>query len=73
MHGDDWKEGVQLKTRQQVIDTLKKWNGELVEISYTKGISSTQLNGALAEAGTTVDVRMARLRRLINAKPIKEY
>lgn len=70
VHGDDWKEGVQLKTRQQVIDTLKKWNGELVEISYTKGISSTQLNGALAEAGTTVDVRMARLRRLINAKPI---
>jgi len=70
VHGDDWKEGVQLKTRQQVIDALKKWNGELVEISYTKGISSTQLNGALAEAGTTVDVRMARLRRLINAKPI---
>lgn len=70
VHGDDWKEGVQLKTRQQVIDTLKKWNGELVEISYTKGISSTQLNLALAETGTTVDVRMARLRRLINAKPI---
>ena len=70
VHGDDWKEGVQLKTRQQVIDTLDKWGGELVEFSYTQGISSTQLNSALAEVGTTVDVRMARLRRLINSKPI---
>ena len=70
VHGDDWKEGVQLKTRQQVIDTLEKWGGKLVEFSYTQGISSTQLNNALAEVGTTVDVRMARLRRLINSKPI---
>ena len=70
VHGDDWKEGVQLKTRQQVINTLDKWGGKLVEVSYTEGISSTQLNKALAETGTTVDVRMARLRRLINSKPI---
>ncbi|MDB3897599.1 phosphoenolpyruvate mutase [Candidatus Pelagibacter sp.] len=70
VHGDDWKEGVQIKTRQQVIDTLADWDGELVEIKYTHGISSTQLNNALAEIGTTVDVRRARLRRLINAKPI---
>ena len=70
VHGDDWKEGAQLKTRQQVIDALDKWNGKLVEISYTQGISSTQLNNALAEVGITVDVRRARLRRLIHAKPI---
>ena len=70
VHGDDWKEGVQIKTRQHVIETLAEWGGELVEIKYTHGISSTQLNKALAEIGTTVDVRRARLRRLINAKPI---
>ncbi len=70
VHGDDWREGVQIKTRQQVIDTLACWGGKLVEISYTKGISSTQLNNSLAEIGTTVDVRRARLRRLIHAKPI---
>ena len=70
VHGDDWKEGVQLKTRQQVIDTLDEWNGKLVEIPYTQGISSTQLNSALEEVGVTVDVRRSRLRRLIQAKPI---
>lgn len=70
VHGDDWKEGVQIKTRKQVIETLEKWGGKLVEVPYTKGISSTQLNKCLAEIGTTVEIRRGRLRRLINAKPI---
>lgn len=70
VHGDDWKEGVQSQTRQQVIDILKEWNGELVEPKYTDGISSTQLNKSLKELGTTPDIRRSRLRRLIDAKPI---
>lgn len=69
VHGDDWKEGVQRETRQQVIDTLGKWGGSLVEIPYTQGISSTKLNKALREIGTTPDLRRARLRRLISSKP----
>ena len=51
VHGDDWRTGVQAKTRQQVIDTLAEWGGELVEIAYTQGISSTQLNKSLKEVG----------------------
>lgn len=70
VHGDDWKEGVQQKTRQDVIDSLQKWGGELVEVPYTKGISSTQLNQSLKEIGTTPDVRRSRLKRLLTAKPI---
>lgn len=70
VHGDDWKEGVQKDTRQQVLDTLNKWDGKLVEIPYTKGISTTQLTKALNEIGTTPDIRRARLRRLIQSKKI---
>lgn len=70
VHGDDWKEGTQSDTRQQVIDTLAKWGGPLVEIAYTKGISSTKLNSALREIDTTPDIRRARLRRLIQSKKI---
>lgn len=70
VHGTDWREGVQAKTRQGVIDTLAKWGGQLVEPEYTPGISSTQLNKAIREVGTTPDIRRARLRRLLNAKPI---
>ena len=70
VHGDDWKEGVQSKTREQVISCLNQWNGELIEVEYTQSISSTKLNQSLNEVGVTSDVRRARLRRLINAKPI---
>ncbi len=70
VHGDDWKEGVQSKTRQDVIDCISNWGGKLVEISYTEGISSTTLNNSLKEIGTTPDIRRSRLRRLIDAKPI---
>jgi phosphoenolpyruvate phosphomutase / 2-hydroxyethylphosphonate cytidylyltransferase len=70
VHGDDWQTGVQQKTRQKVIDTLKEWGGQLVEVPYTAGISSTQLNRALKEVGTTPNIRLKVLRRLIGAKPI---
>ena len=70
VHGTDWREGVQAKTRQGVIDTLAQWGGRLVEPEYTPGISSTQLNKAIREVGTTPDIRRARLRRLLNGKPI---
>ncbi|WP_420854576.1 phosphoenolpyruvate mutase [Sneathiella marina] len=70
VHGDDWKTGVQAKTRSQVINTISEWGGELIEVAYTPGISSTQIHGSIKEIGTTPDVRMKRLRRLINAKQI---
>lgn len=73
VHGDDWKEGVQKKVRQDVIDTLHEWGGELVEVPYTQGISSTKLNQALKEIGTTPDIRRNKLRRLLNAKPLVRF
>jgi len=70
VHGDDWRTGVQSETRQRVIDCLAEWGGELVEVEYTQGISSTQLNASLKQIGTTPSVRLSRLRRLIDSKPI---
>lgn len=70
VHGDDWQTGVQRATRQRVIDALAVWDGELVEVPYTQGISSTQLTQSLKQIGTTPDVRLSRLRRLIDAKDI---
>lgn len=69
VHGDDWREGVQQKTRQRVIDTLAQWGGNLVEVAYTKGISSTQLNLAMREVGTTPEIRLKSLRRMLKVKP----
>jgi len=70
VHGDDWKTGVQSAVREKVINTIKDWGGELIEPSYTDGISSTMLNASLKDIGTTPNVRLGKLRRLINAKSI---
>lgn len=68
IHGDDWQEGPQKETRRQVIEVLKEWNGELVEVPYTRGISSSTLNEQLKAIGTTPGSRMERFRRLLSAK-----
>ncbi len=73
VHGDDWREGVQRETRQRVIDTLAQWGGQLVEVPYTDGISSTALQRVLKEVGTTPDLRRGRLRRLLQVKPILRF
>ena len=47
VHGDDWKFGIQKKTRKNVIKILKKWSGKLIEPSYTKNISSTKIRNKI--------------------------
>lgn len=73
VHGDDWKEGAQATVRQSVIDVLAEWGGQLVEVPYTQGISSTKLHQAMKEIGSTPDLRRASLRRMLNAKPLIRF
>ena len=70
VHGDDWKIGVQKKTRDRVIKTLKKWSGKLIEPKYTKNISSTSIKNKISNILSTPDNRVSRLKRLINSKDI---
>jgi phosphoenolpyruvate phosphomutase / 2-hydroxyethylphosphonate cytidylyltransferase len=73
VHGDDWQEGAQRETRLAVIETLAEWSGQLIEIPYTVGISSTQLNKAVKDIGTTPQIRLGSLRRLLDAKPLVTF
>lgn len=69
IHGDDWKNGAQASVRQNVIDTLTELGcGELIEPSYTPGISSTQLNLDARAIGISTNSRLSLLRRLLQAK-----
>lgn len=70
VHGDDWKAGIQRETRERVLQALKEWGGELVEPVYTPGISSTQLNKAAKQIGTTPEIRRNLFRRQLSTKPI---
>jgi len=72
LHGDDWKEGSQKELREKVIDTIKEWGGELIEVPYTKGVSISKLDEELAQIGTTPQRRMKSLKKLIySKKPVR--
>ncbi len=70
VHGDDWKIGIQSKDRAEVIQTLKEWDGKLIEVPYTHGVDSSSLNQSIKRIGTTPNVRLSQLRRLLAAKEI---
>ena len=70
VHGDDWKFGVQKKTRDRVVKTLKKWSGKLIEPKYTKNISSTSIKKKISNILSFQVDRVSRLKRLFNSKNI---
>lgn len=70
IHGDDWQEGAEQELRQEVFDVMAEWGGQVVEVPYTQGINSSSLKKEMDTIGTTPDIRLKSLRRLIAAKPI---
>ena len=70
VHGDDWRTGIQKKTRDRIIKTLKKWSGKLIEPKYTKNISSTIMKNKILELSALPQNRVSRLKRLMLSKNI---
>ncbi len=73
VHGDDWKQGIQLNVRNAVIKELKKWGGKLVEFPYTQGISSSKLISLYKDIGTTPDTRRKQLKRILSSKKLSRF
>ena len=70
IHGDDWLEGPDKYIRDEVFKVMEGLGGKVIEIPYTKGITSSGLAEELESLGTTPQARLKSLRRLITAKPI---
>ncbi|MBO4315899.1 MAG: phosphoenolpyruvate mutase [Prevotella sp.] len=70
IHGDDWKTGPDRELRDEAFKVMEELGGEVIEIPYTKGIDSSSLEKEIKGIGTTPDVRLKTLRRLIDAKQV---
>lgn len=68
VHGDDWREGPQSSIRSQVLEVLSEWGGQLIEVPYTRDVSSVTMNEQMRQIGTTPGNRMRRFRRLLDVK-----
>lgn len=70
IHGDNWKEGPMSVIRQNVIENLEKWGGELLEIPYTYNERVSHIEAAMRERAAMPEYRRKRLRLLIKLCPI---
>ena len=70
IHGDNWKEGAMAAIRQNVIDLLSGYGGELIEVGYTNNEKVKKVDSQLAEKLAMPEYRRKRLRQLIDMCPI---
>jgi phosphoenolpyruvate phosphomutase / 2-hydroxyethylphosphonate cytidylyltransferase len=70
IHGDDWCKGPQTKYREKAFEAMSEWGGEIIEIPYTAGISSSQLERENRHSLHSPQIRLGLLKRLLDSKPL---
>jgi len=66
IHGDDWKKGIQKKTRNKIIKLLKKWSGKLIEVPYDYNFPKYKVEKIIKKIGTNPENRRPKIKRLLN-------
>ncbi len=70
IHGDNWKQGPESIIRDNVINNLSKYGGELIEIPYTYSEQVKRIDDNMKEKLAMPEYRRKRLRQLIQMRPI---
>lgn len=70
VHGDNWVTGFQKPIREEVIEVLKEYGGELIEYPYTINEEYEKLELSQREQLSMPDVRRGRLKQLLEMKPL---
>lgn len=69
-HGDDWKTGVQKPIRDEVVQTLAEYGGQLLEFPYGNDERYRRIEAELRSRQSIPDIRRGRLRHLLGIKPV---
>lgn len=70
VHGDNWKNGPEAAIRNNVINLLNTYGGELVEIPYTYNVNVKKIDSMLKEKLAMPEYRRKRLKQLISLCPV---
>ena len=68
VHGDDWREGIQKSTRDEVVSILASYGGRLIEFPYSKDEKYKALDERTRAELSTPDIRRGRLKKALNMK-----
>ncbi|MBR0284129.1 MAG: isocitrate lyase/phosphoenolpyruvate mutase family protein, partial [Selenomonadaceae bacterium] len=70
IHGDNWHEEPMTQIRANVVENLKKYGGELIEIPYTRKDEVRKIADRMAELLAMPEQRRGRLRKLLALVPV---
>ncbi len=70
VHGDNWKEGPEKAIRENVLNLLSEYGGELIEVGYTYNPKVKKIDQQLKEKLAMPEYRRKRLHQLIEMTPI---
>lgn len=70
IHGDNWREGPECAIRKNVVENLKKYGGELIEVPYTYNDKVKRIDDNMKEKLAMPEFRRKRLRQLLRMRPI---
>lgn len=70
IHGDNWTSGPLKAIRNNVVQLLEKYGGELIDIPYTYNENVKRIDNKMKEKLAMPEYRRKRLRKLIDLCPI---
>lgn len=70
IHGDNWRKGPENAIRQNVLDNLGRYGGELVEVGYTYNENVKKIDDNIREKLAMPEYRRKRLRQLLELCPV---
>ena len=68
VHGTDWREGLQKPIRDEVIEILNEYGGQLIEFPYTEGKVYAEIEKRMQAELSIPDFRRGRLKKAIQMK-----
>lgn len=70
VHGDNWKEGPMKTIRDNVVELLGRYGGQVIDVPYTYNETVKRADARLNEKLAMPEYRRKRLRQLIEIRPI---
>lgn len=70
IHGDNWDDEAMKSIRENILNVLDEYGGELIEVPYTFNEKIQKIDRQMKEKLAMPELRRARLRKLLNMVPI---
>lgn len=70
VHGDNWRNGPENFIRENVLQNIQRWGGELIEVPYTYNEKVKRIDDVMKEKLAMPEFRRRRLKQLLSMRPV---